>query len=194
VLDVCSEPLCAEAAAFVEVLVDHMVPADELSPQGTDLGIHRFIERALASRWAWGDRTYLEGPWRQGTASQGYQGRWMPIELVRTGIRRTNAHCRQEYGKAFHEVSETQREEVLQALSRGEVEFEDDGAGKDFFDLVYSLVMEGMFSDPIYGGNRAKAAWRMLGFPGVSAGYRRHLALYRDRPFHREPVSIEDLG
>jgi gluconate 2-dehydrogenase gamma chain len=29
--------LNTEAAAFVETLVDHMVPADEFSPKGTDL-------------------------------------------------------------------------------------------------------------------------------------------------------------
>jgi hypothetical protein len=29
--------------------------------------------------------------------------------------------------------------------------------------------MEGMFSDPIYGGNRNKAGWRLIGFPGAIA-------------------------
>jgi gluconate 2-dehydrogenase gamma chain len=29
-----------EEAAFIEAVVDHMVPADELSPKGTDLGIN----------------------------------------------------------------------------------------------------------------------------------------------------------
>ena len=37
-----------EEAAFVEALVDHMVPADELSPKGTDIGINVYIDRALA--------------------------------------------------------------------------------------------------------------------------------------------------
>src|SRR5262245_41580160 len=37
-----------EEALFVEAVVDHMVPADELSPKGTDLGINVFIDRALA--------------------------------------------------------------------------------------------------------------------------------------------------
>src|SRR5262245_7204151 len=37
-----------EEAAFVEALVDHMVPADDLSPKGTDIGINIFIDRALA--------------------------------------------------------------------------------------------------------------------------------------------------
>src|SRR4051812_46807384 len=40
-----------DEAAFVEALVDHMVPEDELTPKGTDLGINIYIDRALASGW-----------------------------------------------------------------------------------------------------------------------------------------------
>jgi gluconate 2-dehydrogenase gamma chain len=38
-----------EEAAFVEAMVDTMIPADELSPKGTVIGINVFIDRALAS-------------------------------------------------------------------------------------------------------------------------------------------------
>ena len=34
-----------DEAAFVEALVDHMVPADEISPKGTDLGVNIYIDR-----------------------------------------------------------------------------------------------------------------------------------------------------
>ena len=27
--------------------------------------------------------------------------------------------------------------------------------------------MEGFFADPMYGGNRDKVGWKMIGFPGV---------------------------
>src|SRR5262245_5015193 len=40
-----------EEAAFVEALVDHMIPADEHSPKGTDVGINIFIDRALGGAW-----------------------------------------------------------------------------------------------------------------------------------------------
>src|SRR5450755_3507594 len=64
--------LSLDEAAFVESLVDHMVPADEISPKGTDLGINVYIDRALAGAWGKGERLYMQGPWRQGTSSQGY--------------------------------------------------------------------------------------------------------------------------
>jgi gluconate 2-dehydrogenase gamma chain len=54
--------------------------------------------------------------------------------------------------------------------------------------------MEGMFSDPIYGGNRNKAGWRMLGFPGAIAVHRDHIEKYRDKEFPIDPVGIADMS
>ena len=31
--------------------------------------------------------------------------------------------------------------------------------------------MEGLFGDPLYGGNRDKAGWRQIGFPGAQWAY-----------------------
>ena len=45
-----------------------MVPKDELTPSGTDIGIATYIDRALAGSWGKGDRLYLQGPWQQGHA------------------------------------------------------------------------------------------------------------------------------
>src|SRR5437879_5721074 len=107
------EFLNLEEAAFVEALVDHMVPADELSPKGTDLGINVYIDRALAGAWGKGDRLYMQGPWKKGVPSQGYQLPLTPAQLYRSGIEATNAHCRKAYGKSFDRIDEAQREEVL---------------------------------------------------------------------------------
>jgi gluconate 2-dehydrogenase gamma chain len=54
--------------------------------------------------------------------------------------------------------------------------------------------MEGMFSDPIYGGNRDKVGWRMIGFPGVIGFNREHVKNYLDRELPGEPISIEDMS
>src|SRR6476646_5363330 len=82
-----------EEAAFVEALVDHMVPADALSPKGTDIGINIFIDRALAGGWGKGDRLYMQGPWKQGVPSQGYQLPMTPADLYRSGIAAANVVC-----------------------------------------------------------------------------------------------------
>ena len=98
-----------DEAAFVEALVDHMVPADDLTPSGTDIGINVYIDRALAGAWGKGDRLYMQGPWKAGAPSQGYQLPLTPAQLYRAGIEATNAHCRKSHGKTFDRLSEQQR-------------------------------------------------------------------------------------
>ncbi len=156
-----------EEAAFIEALVDHMVPADEVSPKGTDLGVNIYVDRALAGAWGKGERLYMQGPWKQGAPSQGYQLPLTPAQLYRAGIEATNAYCRKTYGKSFDRIEGAQREEVL---------------------------VEGMYSDPIYGGNRNKAGWAIIGFPGVIAVHRDHVEKYRGKPFPNKSVSISDMS
>lgn len=183
-----------DEAAFVEALVDHMVPADELSPKGTDIGINVFIDRALAGAWGNGDRLYMQGPWKKGVPSQGYQVPLTPAQLYRAGIAATNAHCRKTYGKPFERLTEQQREEVLVALSTGKLPFDNGLPAPLFWSTLYQTVMQGMFSDPIYGGNRNKAGWRLIGFPGVIAVHRENVEKYRDKKFPADPVSIADMS
>ncbi len=183
-----------EEAAFVEALVDHMVPADELTPKGGDIGINTFIDRALAGAWGKGDRLYMQGPWKPGVPSQGYQLPLTPAQLYRAGIQATNAYCRKTYGKSFDRLDEKQREEVLVGLSTAKIEFDSGLPVRVFWGTVYQTVMEGMFSDPIYGGNRNKAGWKLLGFPGVIAVHREDIIKYRDKEFPAEPLGIADLS
>src|ERR1700704_2881288 len=161
-----------EEAAFVEALVDHMIPADNLTPKGTDLGIAVYIDRALAGGWGKGDRLYMQGPWKRGAPSQGYQLPLTPAQLYRAGISATNAYCRKTYSKPFDALTEAQREEVLQGLSTARITFESGLPVRAFWTAVYQTVIEGMYSDPIHGGNRNKAGWKMIGFPGALAAHR----------------------
>src|SRR2546423_290386 len=183
-----------DEAAFVEALVDHMVPADDLTPKGTDIGINIYIDRALAGAWGKGDRLYMQGPWKPGAPSQGYQLPLTPAQLYRAGIDATNAHCRKTYGKAFDRLSEQQREEVLAGLSTAKITFDSDLPVRVFWTTLYQTVIEGMFSDPIYGGNREKAGWRMLGFPGAIAVHRENVEKFRDKKFPADPLGIADMS
>ena len=186
--------LNADESAFIEALVDHMVPADALTPKGTDIGLNIFIDRALAGAWGKGDRLYMQGPWKQGTPSQGYQLPLTPSELYRAGIAAANAHCVKTYQKSFDRLAENQREEFLLALQGGKVVFDNGPPARVFFTMVYQSVMEGMFSDPIYGGNRNKAGWKLIGFPGAIAVHHQNVEKYRDKKYPAEPLGIADMS
>jgi gluconate 2-dehydrogenase gamma chain len=183
-----------EEAAFIEALVDHMVPEDRFSPKGTDLGLNTYIDRALAGSWGKGDRLYLGGPWRQGTPSQGYQLPLTPAELFRAGIAATNRLCVKTHGKPFDQLTAAQREALLVSFAENKVVFDAGPPPGTFFTALYQTVIEGMFSDPIYGGNRNKAGWKMVGFPGVIATHRENIVKYRDRQYDAEPLGIADVS
>ena len=183
-----------EEAAFVEALVDHMVPADQYTPKGTDLGINIYIDRALAGSWGKGDRLYMQGPWKQGVPSQGYQLPLTPAELYRAGIAAANAYCVKTYGKTFDKITADQRQELLLGLQAGKVAFDNGPPARVFFAIVYQNVMEGMFADPIYGGNRDKAGWKMIGFPGVIAVHYQNVDKYRDKKYTVDPIGIADMS
>jgi gluconate 2-dehydrogenase gamma chain len=188
------EFLNIDEAAFIEALVDHMVPADDLTPKGTDVGINIYIDRALAGGWGKGDRLYMQGPWKRGVPSQGYQLPLTPAQLYRAGIEATNAHCRKTYGKTFDRLDEAQREEVLVGLQSAKINFDSGLPVRVFWGALYQTVIEGMFSDPIYGGNRNKAGWQLIGFPGVIAVHRDNVAKYRGKPFPNKPLGISDMS
>jgi gluconate 2-dehydrogenase gamma chain len=184
-----------DEAAFVEALVDHMVPADDLTPKGSDIGINVYIDRALAGAWGKGDRLYMQGPWKPGVPSQGYQLPLTPAQLYRAGIEATNAHCRKTYGKTFDRLTEQQREEVLVGLSTAKITFDIGLPVRAFWAMLYQTVIEGMFSDPIHGGNRNKAGWKLIGFPGAIAVHRENVEKYKDKKFPAgNPLSIADMS
>ena len=183
-----------EEAAFVETLVDHMIPADEHTPKGTVVGVNTYIDRALAGGWGKGDRLYMQGPWAPGVPEQGYQLPLLPAELYRNGIADTNQYCVKTYGKAFDQITAAQREEVLKNLDSGKVDFASGLPSRVFFATVYQTVIEGLFSDPIYGGNKDKVGWKMLGFPGVIQVNQQNMVKYKNKKMPVDPIGIADMS
>ena len=66
--------------------------------------------------------------------------------------------------------------------------------GKQFFEALLQIAMEGFFSDPIYGGNRDKVGWKLVGYPGLPAKYASLIEQYRNRRYSVEPRSIADVS
>lgn len=190
------EPLLAlneTEHAFVVAAVDTLIPADELSPSGSDCGIATYIDRQLASAWGGGAKMYRSGPFRKGKPEQGYQLPLTPAEFFVAGIAAANAWSRKTYGRDFDRLAADKRVEALNAMQGGKAEF-GDFSSRAFFARLLAMTMEGFFSDPIYGGNRNKAGWRMIGYPGLPATYANLYEEYRDKPYAAEPRSIADFS
>jgi gluconate 2-dehydrogenase gamma chain len=67
--------LTTAEAAFPSVAYDTLIPADTLSPSGTDCGLVAYIDRQLAGAWGSGAHLYRAGPFIEGKPEQGYQPR-----------------------------------------------------------------------------------------------------------------------
>jgi gluconate 2-dehydrogenase gamma chain len=191
-----SEPLLIlneSEHAFVVAAVDTLIPADELSQSGSDCGCAVYIDRQLASAWGGGAKTYRAGPYFKGKPEQGYQLSLTPAEFFSAGIAAANDWSRKTYGHDFDRLPPDKRVEALKAMEEGKAEFANFSA-KSFFSRLLAITMEGFFADPIYGGNRNKVSWRMLGFPGLPATYAKVIDEYRDKRYVAEPQSIADFS
>jgi gluconate 2-dehydrogenase gamma chain len=179
--------------AFLSATADTMIPADELSPSGTACGVVTFIDRQLASAWGGGAKMYRGGPFQKGKPEQGYQLSLTPREFFQVGIAATNEWSRKTYGKEFDRLSVAERNAALTAMQEGKAEFRG-FSSRAFFGQLLAITMQGFFSDPIYGGNRDKVSWKMLGFPGLPATYADKVDAYRDKRYVAPPQSISDFS
>jgi gluconate 2-dehydrogenase gamma chain len=185
--------LNATEAAFTKAAVDTLVPADELTLSGTDVGLASFIDRQLAGGFGNGARLYRQGPFLPAKPELGYQLALSPREFYRAGVEATNEWTKKTYGKEFDRLTPEQREEALKALEEGKPEFTGFSSAM-FFDALLTLTMEGFFADPMYGGNKNKVAWKMIGFPGLPASYRDEIKTYYNKKYDKEPQSIADFS
>jgi len=185
--------LTATEAAFLSAAYDIFIPADRLSPSGTDCGLLVFIDRQLAGAWGSGARLYRSGPFIKGKREQGYQLPLTPREFFGAGVKATNAWTRKTYGKDFDRLAPADREAALKTMDAGKAEL-DEINGKQFFEMLLQSAMEGFFADPIYGGNRDKVSWRMVGYPGLPATYAGKALEYRGKKIVLEPQSIADFS
>jgi gluconate 2-dehydrogenase gamma chain len=151
-----------EEAAFIEPAVARLIPRDELGPGALEAGVPVFIDRQLGGAWGAGERLYRSGPWGEGTPSQGYQLPFTPAELFRAALRAVD--------RAFPKMPPQKQDAYLDALQK---EKRDLGGvpSNVFFDTLLAVTIEGFFGDPVYGGNRDMAGWKLIGFPGAYANY-----------------------
>jgi gluconate 2-dehydrogenase gamma chain len=178
----------AQEAATVEAFVDRLIPADDLSPGGKDCGCAVYIDRQLAGPYGRSSGFYMSGPFQQGTKQQGPQSASTPGDNYRKGLAALTKACVAKYsGKSFADLSDQQKDETIKGLEDGS--FKLDGTdSQDFFKLILKDTQTGFLADPIYGGNKDMASWKMIGFPGARYDYRAWI----DK--HNQPVTLPPVG
>jgi gluconate 2-dehydrogenase gamma chain len=179
-----------EEGMTVEAIVDRLIPADELTAGGKDLGCAVFIDRQLAGPYGHFGGLYMKGPFRHGTKEQGLQSEVTPAEHYRKALAGLDAHCRQAFGKNFAALLDAQKDAVIEDLEDDTLKLAE-GSGQDFFKQILNDTHTGFFADPIYGGNKDMASWKMIGFPGAHYDYREWVDRH-NQPVTLAPTSIKD--
>ena len=154
-------------AAFINAAVARLIPADDLGPGAVEAGVPTFIDRQLAGPYGRGERWYMQGPWSAGQPTQGWQTRLTPAGLYRAGIKAVDAAVvRESRGGSFARLAASDQDAFLARMEKGDVALDGIDA-KAFFAQLLQNTLEGFWSDPIYGGNRDMAGWKLIGFPGA---------------------------
>ncbi|HTZ79692.1 MAG TPA: gluconate 2-dehydrogenase subunit 3 family protein [Stellaceae bacterium] len=179
----------ADEAAAVEAIVDRLIPPDPETPGGKDAGCAVFIDRQLAGPYGSARALYMRPPFKEGTPQQGPQSPLTPAMRYRHGLAALDKYCRQAFaGKTFAQLTDEQKDKVLTGMEKGPIAF-DGASARALFEQLHTNTREGFFADPIYGGNRGMAGWKMIGFPGARYDYRDWVERHNER-FPLPPVGL----
>lgn len=176
--------------ATVEALVDRLIPADELSPGGKEVGIAIYIDRQLAGAFGSDQGLYMAPPFAEGLPGQGLQSPMTPAQRYRRSIHALNAYCDEAHlGKSFAHLAPVEQDKLIGMMESGTLRLKG-VSSKAFFQMLWQNTKEGFFADPVYGGNRGMAGWKMIGFPGARYDYRDWVERHNE-PYPEPPVGIE---
>jgi gluconate 2-dehydrogenase gamma chain len=150
-------------AETVAAFAERLMPGAPGKPGARDTGVLNYIDLALAGAYA-----DLQ-------------------DFYRRGLAQLDAYCRKTYGEPFVRLAAERQDEVIAALEAGNAGEFGWPAAQAFFNTMRMHTMEGMFADPIYGGNKDFAGWRLIGFPGGQPLFTPE-DLESSQAFTREPI------
>lgn len=150
---------------------DRIFPADDLGPGAAALNVAIYIDHQLASQWGVNTNDYRMGPWYKAEATQGDQVRLLRKDLFRQGLKRLDAHSHTQLQNNFVDLEENEQDTMLTDFENGDADSISGTSSKEFFKLLQQLSMEGVYADPMYGGNNEMIGWSMRDYPGTRMNY-----------------------
>ncbi len=148
-------------------------PGDDSGPGANEAGVVIYIDRQLASAYGRDQYRYTQPPFVDGVPEQGYQAKESPREIYRAGLKMLGP---------FHEFSAGEQDARLKQIE-----------STLFFSLLRGHTIEGMFCDPMHGGNIDLIGWQLIGFPGPRMSYFEEVDQYHGRPFRPKPASLSQI-
>lgn len=168
----------------LSVATELIFPEDNAGPGAIELGVPYFIDRQLATTWAINSMDYMNAPFQEGEVPLNRQ------KIFVAGLRKLSELSNEE-DKTFAELSKDEQISLLTKFEKDEIEL-DYISSSVFFNLLRQSTIEGVYADPLYGGNKNMAGWKMKEYPGAQMSYRDMLE--EDESIDEEFVLIEPIS
>jgi gluconate 2-dehydrogenase gamma chain len=160
-------------AAVVEAACERIMPADENGPGAKDTGVVIYIDRQLAGPWGHDKYRYTQAPFVESLPEHGYQGKENPREIYVAGLEKLGD---------FTALSAEEQDQKLITIER-----------TPFFQMLRAHTLQGMFCDPLHGGNAGMAGWKMVGFPGPYMSWREEVDKHFRQAYVVPPRSLSEV-
>jgi gluconate 2-dehydrogenase gamma chain len=161
-------------ALIVAAAASRIFPTDNSGPGAREAGVAIYIDRQLAGPYGRDRYRYTQGPFEDAPPEFGYQGKAAPREIYREGLKNL---------KGFDRLAIEEQDASLQQIESSR-----------FFFLLRQHTIEGMFSDPIHGGNADMIGWQLVGFPGPRMSNYDDIDKHYGEAFRPKPVSLRQVA
>ena len=158
--------LDARQGRTVDALTRMIMPSDNNGPGAAEARVIVYIDRALGSHRAEYKESYV------------------------SGLAAFDQYCQLSHEAGFLDLDTRNQRRALMGIDRARSPRNWPGdapmGARDFLRMLVTHTMEGMFSDPSYGGNYRETGWKLIRFPGRAPfGY--------DPPFSEFDMTIPEI-
>jgi gluconate 2-dehydrogenase gamma chain len=161
-------------ALIVAAAASRIFPSDDSGPGAREAGVVIFIDRQLAGPYGRDRYRYTQGPFDEHAAPEfGYQGRATPRDTYREALKGL---------EGFNRLAPEAQDGKLKEIET-----------THFFALLRQNTIEGMFCDPMHGGNADMIGWQLVGFPGPRMSNLDDVDQHYGEAFRPQPVSLEQV-
>jgi gluconate 2-dehydrogenase gamma chain len=161
-------------ALIIASAASRIFPTDHSGPGANEAGVVIYIDRQLAGPWGRDRYRYTQPPFDENLQEDfGYQGKATPREIYREALKSLDG---------FDRLTPSDQDRKLKEIEHTRV-----------FELLRRNTIEGMFCDPLHGGNVDMIGWQLIGFPGPQMSWRDDVDKHFGKAFRPKPMSLAQV-
>jgi gluconate 2-dehydrogenase gamma chain len=186
--------------ATIEAAMARIIPSDD-TPGAREAGCIDFLERYLSGLgyiFAKPDGSGFET--LRGRSAQAWERRLTIMrEKYLAGVADLDSRAARAGVTNFIALSPEQQDDILRDLEKGDggpetrllsdqpaLQQTATEVDLNFLQLLVAHTRQGFYADPIYGGNRDRAGWKTIGFPGPASLQEVHTGRYTTLQYFAE--------